>query len=266
MSYKTWKPTAASVSTMSAAQKKRNARENASWPSGAEGGRYDSGEGIRSSAFTVVWAYLGMLGRGYPTRPDEARKQHVHSLILSLGNSLPCGACRTNFNNNLAVAGYDPKIHLASRQALSRFMNKLHNTVNAMLGKPTFSYEEHRDFFEVLRAKCTPAKAGKEGGCGGALHESDTRPTCVIQVMPEADATRFISKNGGRMSMKRVCRLKKTLPANAARQTEPIRRSPSSMRKSRPSRGKSLPSRGKSRPSRGKSRPSRVAYKNVSRR
>lgn len=160
------------------------------WPSGPEGGTYDSPDGMRSSLFSVVWMFLGMIGRNFPVQPTNQDKINYHEYLTALGNVLPCRACRENFKKNLITSGYDPEVHLQSRQAFSRFINHLHNTVNMMLGKPTVSYYEHRDFYEALRAKCTPSKQdnGYENGCLGSMHPNDPRATCIVSILPEKDA------------------------------------------------------------------------------
>ena len=178
--YHDWKP----PSKLSKKKAAEIAQANAAWPSGPEGGVFDSNEGIRSSSFSVIWTYLGLLGRGIPVKPTEEKKQALHNLLMSIGNTLPCRACRDNFQSNIVEAGYDPEVHLQSRQAFSRFINHLHNTVNRMLGKPEWAYDDHRDMFEVLRAKCTPKKGKKEGGCAGALTKEDRKATCMVTFVP----------------------------------------------------------------------------------
>jgi len=209
-SYKDWKPSRKLVETLTPKQIEDIDNNNKNWSSGNEGGRYDSNEGMRSSSFSSVWFFLGLLGRGIPLHPTEERKQHLHEFLLSLGNILPCGSCRKNFQKNLIQAGYNPTIHLKSRQSFSRFINHLHNVVNIMLKKPIFPYEKHRDFYEMLRAKCTPGKNGKEGGCNGALNSEDKKATCVIKVVSDKEAKKFIKNNGGRISMSADCKMQPT--------------------------------------------------------
>lgn len=206
-SYKTWKPLAELVKKLTKKQIDTIEYENANWSSGLEGGRYDSNEGMRSSSFTVAWAMLSIVARGMPVKPSEEHKQHLHEYLLSLGHVLPCKSCRTNFSLNLIQSGYRPSIHLQSRQAFSRFVNHLHNTVNVMLGKPTVPYEELRDFYDTLRARCTPGKRGNEGSCNGPLYKNDKKATCIIKVVSEEEAQRKIRKNGGRISMSAECKL-----------------------------------------------------------
>ena len=184
-SYKTWRPDTAHY-TPSATKQKQIAQLNAQWGTGPEGPKYDSNEGMRSSSYAVVWTFLGILGRGIPVTPSEEKKQDLHNFLLLIGKLLPCKTCRTHFQKNLVDAGYDPSIHLASRQAFSRFINHLHNIVNQMLKKPTWTYENHRDTFETLRAKCT------KHGCTGQTTVDDVKATCVVTFLPEADTNKFV--------------------------------------------------------------------------
>jgi hypothetical protein len=200
-SYKNWRPSKKYLEKLSISQLTKIDKENDNWPSGPEGGRFDSPEGMRSSSFSVIWFYLSLLARGIPVRPDEERKQHLHQLLLSLGETLPCGACRKHFQKNLVQAGYNPRVHLQSRQAFSRFVCRLHNVVNVTLGKPTVAYEEHRLFYETLRAKCTSQ------GCNESFTDDDKQATCVIRVISDVEANKFVEKNGGRISMSEECRL-----------------------------------------------------------
>ena len=208
--YKDWKPKRVLVDKLTYKQVESIDYNNNNWSSGNEGGRYDSNEGMRSSSFSSIWFFLGLLGRGIPLNPTEERKQHLHEFLLSLGHILPCGSCRDNFDKNLVAAGYDPKVHLRSRQAFSRFINHFHNVVNVMLKQPIWQYEDHRDFYETLRAKCTPAKNGKEGGCNGALSTNDKKATCVIKIVSDKEAKKFIKNNGGRISMSADCKMQPT--------------------------------------------------------
>jgi hypothetical protein len=168
---------------------------------GPEGDPYDSDMGFSTRVWTVpTWLLLGCIGRNYPLHPTEDQKQDYETFLLSLGKVLPCGACRENFSNNLAAAGWDPKKDLADRQSFSRFINNLHNTVNRMLGKRiNVSYEQHRDTFEAFRAKCTSATE-HEGGCHGDRGPNDPRPSCIIQIIPEQDAV-AVRRRYGNQSM-----------------------------------------------------------------
>jgi len=161
---------------------------NAHWKTGPEGKEFDNNDGIRSHVFgPILWTFLGCIGRNYPISPTYEDKQHYLTFLLSLKHVLPCKACRKNFDKNMTQAGFDPEIHLDSRQAFSRFINLLHNIVSKMLHKnnSNFSYERHRCFYEVLKAKCTVGDDVNEGGCDSPRDISDPKPTAIVLIWPE---------------------------------------------------------------------------------
>jgi hypothetical protein len=221
--YKKWRPTNNCLTTE---QKEDIEERNLNWPSGKEGGRFDSNEGIRSSSFSVFWLGLSLITRGMPLLPDEDTKQNLHNYFLSLGSVLPCRACRENFSKNLIQSGYDPEIHLQSRQAFGRFINHFHNTINVMLKKPTYDYKTERENIENLRAKCTPAKNGNEGSCDRKMNASDKKATCVISILPGKEVDKFKKKYGSAMYVSKSCQRKnkKRSSKKKTRRTSSIRR------------------------------------------
>jgi hypothetical protein len=182
---------------------------NREWPHGPEGVPYDSNDGFRTSVWgTSCWHFLSCVARNFPVHPTDTQRIRYHNFLISLGHVLPCGICRDNFDSNMARTGYDPDVHLRDRQSFSRFVNSLHNNVNSMLGKDVYvSYQQHRATFEMFRAKCIKGDRGREGGCYGDVRQNDPRPTCLLQIMPEADADRIKTENGNRsMIVSASCR------------------------------------------------------------
>ena len=186
---------------------------NNQWRYGPEDVPYDSNDGMRTSVWgPAAWLLLACIGRNFPVHPTNKQRIDHHTFLISFGNVLPCGACRTNFITNLAVAGYNPYIHLLDRHSFSSFINHLHNIVNKMLGKKiTISYDEHRDTFDAFRAKCPEKKTNKyETGCTGDVVVNDQRATCLISIIPEKMANKTRSRNGNRtMIINRKCKLTK---------------------------------------------------------
>jgi hypothetical protein len=92
--------------------------------------------------------------------------------------------------------------HMASRDAFSRYVYDLHETVNKMLKKKSnLSFCEVRDRYENFRSRCTEdptifnfkkAKEegeregeGKEKGCTEPLYGKKSK--CVIKIIPQED-------------------------------------------------------------------------------
>jgi len=186
--------------SISTKQKHAIAVQNAMWPHGLEGNNFDSEDGMRTTSWgPLAWMLLSLIARNFPTRPTDEHRKAYHNFLISLCDVLPCGACRTNLKQNLAVAGYDPSVHLQDRQSFSRFINHLHNTINIMLDKPTpfHTYDEHRALFEQFRAKCVKRTVKREAGCHGKNKSSIDPSTCVVVVVPETVAKSIRSQHGG---------------------------------------------------------------------
>ena len=162
---------------------------------------YESSNGIQSSVFgPATWFVLHITSFNYPVKPTKEDKEHYKAWLLSFQYTLPCGYCRKNFSNNLKMAGFNDAC-MKNREAFSKFIYKLHNCVNKMLGKNIkISYEEVRDRYENFRSRCSeeeileeqkkkqssqPTYAGKkkEKGCVGSLHGKKSK--CLIQIVPK---------------------------------------------------------------------------------
>ena len=112
------------------------------------------GPAIRVSFHTISF--------NYPVKPDAAQRRRYAAYIRSLGNVLPCGTCRQNYANNLCAAGFGAAA-FRNRDAFSRFVYRLHDEVNKLLGKRSPSFESVRDLYEGFRAKCKPNPNSHEG-------------------------------------------------------------------------------------------------------
>lgn len=160
---------------------------------------YESNNGMQSSIFgPPIWYSLHMISFNYPVKPTEQDKKNYMNFLLSFEHTLPCVYCRTNFQANLKKANFSIA-SMKNRDSFSRFVYKLHNCVNEMLGKKVqISYEEVRDRYEHFRARCDEkeskkkiledqkklSKTGKkEKGCEDALYGAKSR--CVLRIIPK---------------------------------------------------------------------------------
>jgi hypothetical protein len=101
-----------------------------------------------------MWHYLHTMSFNYPVHPTDEQKQHYRDFVLSLEHVLPCGKCRTNLAKNFKKLPLTMK-DMASRDTFSKYMYRLHELVNRMLGKKSgLSYVEVREKFEHFRARC----------------------------------------------------------------------------------------------------------------
>ena len=74
---------------------------------------------------------------------------------------------------------------LKNRDSLSRWLCKLHNTINTQLGKKKeVKYEDCRDFYEQFRARCSkPKKKNVHGGCYEPYHKA-VKSRTVLRITP----------------------------------------------------------------------------------
>lgn len=109
-----------------------------------------------------TWFYLHTLAATYPQFPTEEDKAGVRMLMASLGQLFPCKLCRRHLQGNLA----DPKlgpVAVESREALSVWMCKLHNTVNVQNNKPEFPCDQVKLDLMYLK-NCNECKEKFEDG------------------------------------------------------------------------------------------------------
>lgn len=151
---------------------------------------YNSKDGMQSAIFgPAFWMTIHITSFNYPSEPTEEDKQNYKTWLLSLEKILPCKYCRQNFPQNLKTAGFSDAV-FADRATFSRFCYDLHCCVNTMLKKTSPSFEEVRDTYEALRAKCLSEdqkeklqKQNKELGCIRPNHKGK-RGKCVINIVP----------------------------------------------------------------------------------
>ena len=105
-----------------------------------------------------MWHFLHTMSFNYPVVPTADDKKHYRDFILSLRYILPCKYCRQNLTNNLKAKPLTMS-DMASRDTFSRFVYKLHETVNKLLKKSSgLSYCDVRERYEHFRSRCTDEK------------------------------------------------------------------------------------------------------------
>lgn len=157
----------------------------------------NSREGMQSAIFgPAFWMTIHITSFNYPVEPTEGDKQTYANWLLSIGSVLPCRYCRENFPENLRSAGWDESLGhqnpaMQTRHTFSRFCYDLHDCVNRMLHKTSPPYEQVRETYELLRAKCLTEeqkskllKSNTELGCIRPTH-SGKRGKCVISIVPQ---------------------------------------------------------------------------------
>ena len=157
---------------------------------------YSSGDGMLTTVWgPSMWHYMHTMSFNYPVQPTIADKTHYKNFILNLQNVLPCRHCRENLTRNFKahpIRACDMK----NRETFSRYVYKLHEVVNKMLGKKSgLSYCDVRERYEHFRARCTlekpkmfhfrktQKKTKKEKGCTEPLYGKKSK--CVNKIVPQ---------------------------------------------------------------------------------
>lgn len=160
---------------------------------------YYSGDGMLTAVWgPSMWHFLHIMSFNYPVNPSEKDKKNYRDFILSLQYILPCKYCRQNLTNNLKATPLSNE-DMKDRNSFSRYVYKLHETVNKMLGKKSgLSYCDVRERYEHFRSRCTDEKPKvfdikqmktnktlkkKEMGCTEPLYGKKSK--CIIKIVPQ---------------------------------------------------------------------------------
>ena len=144
----------------------------------------------------ALWHALHTISFNYPTNPTDSDKKNYREFMLSLVNVLPCKYCRENLSNNYKEYPLTMEC-MENRNKFSRYVYKLHETVNKLLGKKSgLSYCDVRERYEHFRARCTEEnpklfnfkktrKNKREKGCTEPLYGKKAK--CVIKIVPNEE-------------------------------------------------------------------------------
>tara|TARA_Y100001954_G_C15513374_1_gene455650 strand:- start:78 stop:686 length:609 start_codon:yes stop_codon:yes gene_type:complete len=177
---------------------------------------YQSGDGMVTSVWgPPLWHYLHTMSFNYPVKPTAADKRHYKNFILSLRYVLPCRYCRENLSKNLKALPLTDK-EMKSRASFSRWVFKLHELINTMLGKKSgLKYCDVRERYEHFRSRCTNDKKfstkkveaaarktrkKKEKGCTEPLYGAKSK--CIVKIVPK-------SVRGKSFQMDKKCKKKR---------------------------------------------------------
>ena len=161
---------------------------------------FNSGDGMITSTWgPPLWHVLHTISFNYPVRPTRKDKKHYREFILNLKNILPCKYCRDNLKKNLKVLPLTNK-DLKNRDKFSRWVFKLHELINTMLGKKSgLKYCDVRERYEHFRSRCTNDKKfstkkveaaarktrkKKEKGCTEPLYGAKSK--CIVKIVPKS--------------------------------------------------------------------------------
>tara|TARA_B110000967_G_scaffold63879_1_gene65790 strand:+ start:11800 stop:12426 length:627 start_codon:yes stop_codon:yes gene_type:complete len=159
---------------------------------------YSAGDGMVTSVWgPALWHSIHTISFNYPVNPSIEDKRKYRQFMLNLVNVLPCKYCRDNLKKNYKAFPLSMKC-MKNRDSFSRYVYKLHETVNKLLGKKSgLSYCEVRERYEHFRARCTLDKpkmfqfnktrknGRKEKGCTEPLYGKKSK--CIIKIVPQEE-------------------------------------------------------------------------------
>ena len=168
---------------------------------------YISNDGMLTSVWgPPLWHVLHCISFNYPNKPTKADKKNYRRFIMCLKNVLPCKYCRDNLKKNLKTLPLKDE-DLKNRTCFSKWVYKLHELINAMLGKKSgLKYCDVRERYEHFRSRCTTKKERKypvkkikkflknktrkkrhskprEDGCTEPLYGSKSK--CIVKIVPK---------------------------------------------------------------------------------
>lgn len=150
---------------------------------------YASGDGFVVATWgPAQWHFLHTISFNFPVHPTREDKIHYRQYVHSLRHVLPCKYCRENLRKNLRALPLTSR-HLASRDAFSRYIYRLHEHVNKMLGKSSgLTYEAVRDRYEHFRSRCTEDTAAAAAAGAKVLPAAPAPEVRVVKVAATAAA------------------------------------------------------------------------------
>ena len=160
---------------------------------------FSSGDGMLTSVWgPPLWHYLHVMSFNYPVKPTADDKKHYRDFICNLRNVLPCRYCRQNLKKNLKMLPLT-NADLKNRDRFSRWVYKLHELVNTMLGKTSgLKFCDVRERYEHFRSRCTQDSKvvsgkvlkehlrktqKKEKGCTEPLYGKKSQ--CIVKIVPQ---------------------------------------------------------------------------------
>jgi len=142
---------------------------------------FNSANGMLTTVWgPPLWHFLHVMSFNYPTHPTYADKLHYKNFIEGLTFVLPCGACRDNLFHNLQKKQIFK--HLKNRYTFSKYIFRLHETINKLLDKKSgLTYEQVRIRYEHFRANCNKTNKNHQG-CAKPSKFKKTKS--IINIVP----------------------------------------------------------------------------------
>jgi len=97
----------------------------------------------------IFWNTIHIVALGYSMNPTEEDKTAAKQFYESLVYLIPCPICRVHYKSHLEEMPVDAV--LGSRSDLIEWTWKIHNKVNAELGKPQITIDQFLDHISSLK-------------------------------------------------------------------------------------------------------------------
>jgi len=144
-----------------------------------------SGDGMLTTVWgPPLWHVLHTMSFNYPVEPTLEQKHQYRDFILQLEYVLPCKYCRMNLKKNFKAVPLTMK-EMESRDTFSKYVYRLHEHINKMLGKKSgLTYCDVRERYEHFRARCNAAlPPTTEKGCTEPIIHGK-KAKSVINIVP----------------------------------------------------------------------------------
>ena len=121
--------------------------------------KYNKQSNINNGLMTKIWGppawkFLHSVTFGYPIKPTVEKKEKYRQFFTSVGDILPCGACRDSYIKFINEDGtkLTDKV-MDNRESLSKWLYKIHNKVNKKLKyEYGITYDNVQNVYESYRA------------------------------------------------------------------------------------------------------------------
>ena len=124
---------------MSCSKKGSSGAQEVAWAAD----EYSSADGMVTSVWgPATWISLHATSFNYPVTPTTADKKRHARWLVTVGTTLPCVHCRTNFPRTLRNAGFFDPASFDGREQFSRLVYRMHDEVNEGSGGDKISYDQ----------------------------------------------------------------------------------------------------------------------------
>jgi len=82
------------------------------------------------------WNFLQAVAFGYPKNPTDDDRREYLQFFMGIGKILPCEKCKEHYKLNTKIYPID----LSNTRSITEWINRLHNHVNMVKGKPYYPY------------------------------------------------------------------------------------------------------------------------------